>query len=257
MRRSLVLAALLVSGCATAVAPRRAPAPPSTPAPAPPAAPAPEAAERLSNDLHWARNSAEHRAAFLQTYALATRRLEEIAPGLEAGTWAVELDADETVIDNSPYQKERAAIGQGFSRESYRAWVERRAAAPLPGAVAFLSRVHEMGGKIAIVTNRDESECPATRDNFQAQQIPFDIMLCKPATTSEKEPRFQAVENGTAAPPLPPLRIVLYVGDNIRDFPDLDQDLRLGEDGGFEDFGTRFFILPNPMYGSWERNPPD
>ncbi len=251
MRRSLLLAALLVSGCATAVAP------PPTPAPAATPSAAPAAAARLPNDVHWARNSAEHRAAFLQIYALATRRLEEIAPGLEAGTWAVELDADETVIDNSPYQKERAAIGQGFSKESWSAWVERRAAVPLPGAVGFLSRVHELGGKIAIVTNRDEEECPATQDNFQAQKIPFDIMLCKPASTSEKEPRFQAVENGTAAPPLPPLRIVLYVGDNIRDFPDLDQDLRSGDDQAFEDFGARFFILPNPMYGSWERNPPN
>jgi 5'-nucleotidase (lipoprotein e(P4) family) len=243
MHRFLVLSTLLLAGCATAVAP---PAP--TPAPTP-------AAAKMPNDVHWVRNAAEHRAVFLQTYALATRRLEEIAPGLQAGTWAVELDADETVLDNSQYQRERAAIGQGFSSESFHAFVERRNAPPLPGAVAFLRRVQELGGKIAIVSNRDDSECPATQDNFRAQSIPFDVMLCKPPTTSEKEPRYQAVENGTAAPPLPPLRIVLYIGDNIRDFPDLDQDLRGRDDKAFEDFGSRFFILPNPMYGSWEKNP--
>jgi 5'-nucleotidase (lipoprotein e(P4) family) len=247
MHRTLVLSTLLLAGCASAVAP-----PASAPSPAPAATPA---SAKMPNDVHWVRNAAEHRAVFLQTYALAARRLEEIAPGLQAGTWAVELDADETVLDNSVYQKERAAIGQGFSSESVHAFVERRNAPPLPGAVAFLRRVQELGGKIAIVTNRDDNECPATQDNFRAQSIPFDVMLCKPADTSEKEPRFQAVENGTAAPPLPPLRIVLYLGDNIRDFPGLDQDVRARDDKAFEDFGSRFFILPNPMYGSWEKNP--
>jgi len=241
---SLVLLCF-AAGCATAAAPR---------ATAPSPAPAPAAA-KLPNDIHWARNSAEHRAVFLQTYALATRRLEEIAPGLEAGTWAVGLDGDETVIDNSQYQKELAEAGQSYSKATWTAWVERRAAPPLPGAVAFLSRVQELGGKVAIVTNRDQSECAATQDDFRAQQIPFDIMLCKPPDTSEKEPRFQAIENGIAAPPLPALKIVLYLGDNIRDFPELDQNLVAGDDAGFADFGTRFFVLPNPMYGSWEKNP--
>lgn len=241
---SLVLLCF-AAGCATAVAPK-------SPAPAPAAA---LAAAKLPNDIHWARNSAEHRAAFLQIYALATRRLEEIAPGLTAGTWAVSLDGDETVIDNSQYQKELAASGQSYSKASWTVWVEKRAAPALPGAVAFLSRVQELGGKVAIVTNRDQDECAATQDDFRSQNIPFDVMLCKPADTSEKEPRFQAIENGTAAPPLPPLKIVLYLGDNIRDFPDLDQNVLAGGDAGFADFGARFFILPNPMYGSWEKNP--
>ena len=251
MRRLLIVAVLAAAGCATVTAPTPQ-APPVAPVP-----PTATAGPALPKEIHWSRNSAEHRAAFLQTYAMATRRLEEIAGGLEAGTWAVELDADETVIDNSQYQRERAAVDGKFNKEAWTAWVERRSAPPLPGAVAFLERVRELGGKIAIVTNRDEAECPPTQDNFRAQNIPFDVMLCKPVSTSEKEPRFAAVENGTAAPPLPPLKIVMYIGDNIRDFPDLDQDIRDGAATVYADFGSRFFVLPNPMYGSWERNPPD
>ena len=43
----------------------------------------------------------------------------------------------------------------------------RREATPLPGAAAFLARVRELGGRIAIVTNRLESECADTEAVFQ------------------------------------------------------------------------------------------
>jgi 5'-nucleotidase (lipoprotein e(P4) family) len=247
--RRLAVVLLLLGGCATAVAP-----PPAVP---PAAAPPATATLPLPHELHWARNSAEHHAVYRQTYILATRRLEELAPGLAPGAWAVELDADETVIDNSQYQKELAAAGRRHNEDRWREWVGRLAAPPLPGAVAFLRRVHELGGKIAIVTNRIQALCPATEEDFRRHEIPFDLMLCRSPETSEKEPRFEAVERGTAVPGLPPLQIVLYVGDNIRDFPGLDQDLRAKPDEAFAEFGTRFFVLPNPMYGSWEGNPPD
>jgi predicted secreted acid phosphatase len=45
---------------------------------------------------------------------------------------------------------------------------------------------------------------------------------------------------------------VAFLGDNIRDFPGLGQSVREQPDQAFAAFGTRFFLLPNPMYGSWE-----
>jgi len=48
---------------------------------------------------------------------------------------------------------------------------------------------------------------------------------------------------------------VMWVGDNIQDFPRLRQDIRSSSDSAFAEFGDRFIVLPNPMYGSWERNP--
>ena len=50
-----------------------------------------------------------------------------------------------------------------------------------------------------------------------------------------------------------PLDVVAFVGDNILDFPGLTQAIRQGGDAAFSDFGVRFFLVPNPMYGSWER----
>jgi 5'-nucleotidase (lipoprotein e(P4) family) len=255
-RRALILVAVLVSGCASTTTPTTAPSAPPAQAPAAAAAPqTPQTAQTAPPAaIHWVRDSAEHHAALFQAYLLATERIEELAKSVPAGTWAVALDGDETVIDNSDYMKERAALGAGFDSASWKQWTEKKAATPLPGAVAFLNRVHALGGKIAIVTNRSAAECPDTEEDFRNDGIPYDLMLCM-ENDSEKEPRWQKVESGTAAPGVPPLRILLWVGDNIKDFPDLDQGLLAKQDTAYSDFGRRFILIPNPMYGSWERNP--
>jgi len=249
----LVLALPAFAACRSA-APAGAPQPKAAP-PAPP--PRAEAAseEPLPNDIRWTRDSAEHRALFLQIYAGATAHVEQEAARRPAGGWAVVLDADETVIDNSLYQVERERAGLPFDGPSWRAWTERREAVPLPGAQAFLARVRALGGKVAIVTNRTVSECPDTEAVFRAHALVFDVMLCKPdAGPSDKNPRFESVAKGTTSAGLPPLEIVAFVGDNIYDFPALSPAIRKQGDEAFGDFGVRFFALPNPMYGSWERN---
>jgi 5'-nucleotidase (lipoprotein e(P4) family) len=247
--RTFALALILLAGCRSA-APVVATGPPSAPAAAPSAAPfhAPEA-------IRWTRDSAEHRALFLQVYRAAAAHVESAAAARAPGTWAVVLDADETVIDNSSYQLERAQAGKPFDAESWRAWCARRAAVPLPGAPAFLSRVRALGGKIAIVTNRSTTECPDTEAVFNARGLAYDVMLCKPdGGPSDKNPRFEAVAHGTTPAGLPPLDVVAFLGDNVLDFPGQSQAIRKQGDEAFADFGARFFVLPNPMYGSWERN---
>jgi 5'-nucleotidase (lipoprotein e(P4) family) len=205
--------------------------------------------------IRWVRLAAEHRALFLQVYRMATSHVESQASGRQPGSWAVVLDADETVIDNSSYQLERARLGLGFDGPSWRAWTARREAVPLPGAPAFLARVRELGGKVAIVTNRTQAECPDTEAVFRAHALVYDAMLCRPdAGPSDKNPRFEAVARGTTEAGLPPLEILAFVGDNIQDFPRQSQALRRAEESALAEYGRRFYVLPNPMYGSWERN---
>lgn len=223
----------------------------------PDAAPSPESATRqLSRAVHWSRNSAEHKALVLQTYRLAAERLRQLVEGKETGTWAVVTDADETVIDNSLYARELSLADRPSTNADWDAWVARRAAPPLPGAVEFLDLVHELGGRIAVVTNRIEAHCPDTRANLDAFDIPFDVVLCR-GESRAKEPRWQQLEEGATATGLPPLEIVMWLGDNIDDFPDLDQSIRLQGALAFSGFGDRYFVFPNPVYGSWEENPQD
>lgn len=253
----LILATTLVwmlSACASV------PAPAPTPPPAPVATPAAAATQDLSLPLHWTRNSAEQRALFLQTYRHAAAALEELAAGREPFTWAVSVDGDETILDNSLYQKEREALGEGFTLESWIDWVRRREATALPGTLDFLETVRGLGGKIAVVTNRGEEVCGATADNLRSLRLPFDVVLCKPlGGSSDKAPRWQAVVAGTADDYLPPLEIVMWVGDNIQDFPGGSQALATPDDPDsrrtLERFGDDFFLLPNVMYGSWVGNP--
>ena len=248
---ALALALAAAVACRTA-APPATPKPPAPPSTAPAAAPAPGPL-RAPEAIRWSRDSAEHRALFLQIYRAATAHVEREAAARAGGSWAVVLDADETVLDNSLYQLERAKAGRPFDRESWGAWCARREAVPLPGASAFLARVRAIGGRIAIVTNRTETECPDTEAVFRAHGLAYDAMLCRPdAGPSDKNLRFEAVARGTAG--LPPLHVVAFVGDNVQDFPDLGQAIREKGDEAFASFGERFFVLPNPMYGSWERN---
>lgn len=207
----------------------------------------------LPNDLKWVRDSAEFHAAVVQTYRAVTAHVEAQAASRARGTWAVSLDADETVISNLRYQIERGRQGMAFSSESWNAWVKRREATPLPGAGAFLARVRALGGRIAIVTNRLGSECADTEAVFQAYALAYDVMLCRPdGTPSDKNPRFAAIASGQAFGVAAPLDVVAYVGDNILDFPALSQASRKGGDAALADFGVTFFLVPNPMYGSWQ-----
>lgn len=243
-RLSWVGLVLVATGCASAT---RAPVM-ATDAPPPPHATLPAA-------IHWARNSAEHDMLFRQIYALAADRLRGMIPGRAAGSWAVILDADETVLDNSTYQKERAALGEGYTSESWNAWVRRVEATPLPGAADFIANVRALGGRVAIVTNRTEAVCPATRENLVRVGIVVDVVLCRPPESSDKNPRFRAVQQGTTGADLPPVDVLMWLGDNIQDFPGLDQNLRVMAGPSVPAFGDSYFLLPNPMYGSWESNP--
>jgi 5'-nucleotidase (lipoprotein e(P4) family) len=238
MRPTLAVILLLaVSACA----PKQAPVATA------PAAAAP------TPDIRWVRESAEYHAALHQVYRLATTRVEQAVAKKPAGSWGVILDADETVLNNSLYQLERSKLGLGFTPESWNAWVKRREATPLPGAPAFLARVRALGGRIAIVTNRLESECADTRAVFDAFTLPYDAMLCRmDGTPSDKNPRFQSVAEGRSPASSTPLEIVAVVGDNILDFPGLSQKMKEQGAPAFIEFGVRYFLVPNPMYGSWQ-----
>ena len=197
--------------------------------------------------------SAEFHAAFEQTYRAATAKVEAEAASRTRGSWGVVLDADETVLGNATYQAERAAQGLPFTPESWKAWVQRREATALPGAAAFMSRVRALGGRIAIVTNRLGSECADTEAVLQRYVMVYDAILCRPdGTPSDKNPRFEAVAAGRAPGITTPVEIVAFVGDNILDFPRLSQGIRTEGAAAFREFGVRFFMLPNPMYGSWQ-----
>lgn len=238
-----------------------------TPAPPPPPLSAPAPTETVSPSLldpgppplalHWKRSSAEHRAILLQSYRGAELRLRELAAPLTRGSWAVIMDADETLLDNSEYFQRQAAQGHlGFTTAaSWDGFVHEAIAPALPGALQFTQLVDELGGRVVIVTNRAERLCPSTQRNLENAGFEVAAVLCRPQGVEEKNTRFEAVQQGNL-PALPPLHVAMWVGDNIQDFPGLTQtEARDAADTTFNEFGHSWWILPNPIYGSWQRNP--
>src|SRR5882672_1930605 len=74
--------------------------------------------------IKYMRDSEEYATLARQTYRLAGEAVTRSASG--AGPWTVVLDVDETALDNSTYELERAAYGLPFDPQSWNAWVERR-----------------------------------------------------------------------------------------------------------------------------------
>ncbi len=251
--RSIWLLPLLLGACTSARSP--APAPPPGARPTETVGPSLLASGPPPLALHWSRTSAEHRAILVQTYHGAESRLRELAEPLSSGSWAVILDADETVLDNSEYFQRQAEQGHLGFTQSWIGFVQEAIAPALPGAVHFTGLVHELGGRVVIVTNRAENLCPDTRRNLENASIQADAVLCRPQGVEDKNPRFVAVQEGKV-PGLPPLHVAMWVGDNIQDFPGLKQaDMRDAPDTSFSEFGRSWWILPNPIYGSWQSNP--
>lgn len=235
----------LLGACATA-------GPPQSVVATPPAV----SSARTPTAVLWVATTPEYLGTVYQTYWSAQQRIEELSRGLEAGHWAVVLDVDETVLSNVEYEIESLRLGRTFEEVSWNEWCRRQEAPALPGVVPFLERVRSLGGRIALVTNRQTVVHEATHSNLVAEGVPFDILLTK-VSESDKSARFDAVRNGTAHPDFGPMEVVLYFGDQVGDFPwpqSQGEEREQGAVGGFSDFGERFLLLPNPLYGKWQRN---
>ena len=138
----------------------------------------PGAATRPRNGPHstaltWFRDSLEYCRIATSAYAGALKAAYRAAVENGPGGWVVLMDADETVLDNSLYAREREACGTGFSEPSWQSWIRAGAARDIPGAAAFTQTVHALGGYVGIVTNRDAADDAITRAQPHGRRHPF------------------------------------------------------------------------------------
>jgi 5'-nucleotidase (lipoprotein e(P4) family) len=222
-------------------------APPAAVQPPPP--PLPRATEALS--IKYMRDSEEYAAIARQTYRLAGEAVTRSNP---SGAWVVVLDVDETTLDNSTYQVERAVYGLPFEITSWNAWIERRQAPAVPGVVDFVGLVHRAGGRVAWITDRSAAVTEATRTNLrQAGLWTDDDRLCaqKNAQHTKAQRRAEVLSGaGECSWSGQSMRVVAFVGDQVTDFPAAAE--KIPDTGTDEAFGRTCFLLPNSMYGGWE-----
>jgi acid phosphatase len=222
----------------------------------------------LLNATLWVQTSAEYRAAALQVFSNAQRGLDlamdnmfskgalEETANDPTQPPALILDLDETVLDNSAFEGRAIHAHTTYDSKLWKAWVGESAARAVPGAAEFLAYAKSRGVTPFYITNRDLDEEPGTRRNLEQLGFPLDpkldtlLMQGKNGwTTSDKSPRRAYVAASH--------RILVVIGDDLNDFVPASGKT-LTERTALVDsvrnwWGLVWFIVPNPMYGSWER----
>ncbi len=199
----------------------------------------------------WYQHSAEMRAIYYQTFNLAELRVNQIQEKyIGEKPLAVVVDIDETMLDNSPLEGKNILEGDRYSKERWVNWTSNASAEPLPGSKAFADFLEETGVELFYISNRSVEDLEATIKNLKLHDFPnadADHIFLKTDTSSKKLRRDNLSSTHN---------IALLIGDNLGDFNEIFEDRsdRLGKglvDQHKEDFGSRFIVLPNPMYGSW------
>ncbi|GAB4034287.1 5'-nucleotidase, lipoprotein e(P4) family [Spirosoma gilvum] len=205
------------------------------------------------NALLWQQHSGEYKALCYQAFALAKMQLQDTLRQIPAAGQPVAIvtDIDETILDNSPQQAHDLLNHTTYTEKSWKAWTAKATAKPLPGAVEFFQFAAKNGVQIFYISNRSQDELAATIRNMQAAGFPQadEQHVQMKAESSDKEPRRKAVAQTH--------RIVMLLGDNLNDFDKVFYQQTSTKRNQLvtdyqKQFGTRFIILPNAIYGDWE-----
>jgi 5'-nucleotidase (lipoprotein e(P4) family) len=265
-----LLSLALLAGCASVPQSASMPAPGPVPVVQPAAATPPP-----NDDLNatvWFQASVERDLVFGEIYraaggylaiALADTSWDALPQGDRSNDPrtlppAIIVDVDETVLDNSPEQARQIRDNKDFNEADWGAWVEQRAAKPLPGSLEFLRDAAAKGVTVFYISNRDASLADATVDNLRSAGFPIAdasqflglgtvVDGCE-QEGSEKACRRQLVGRG--------YRVLMQFGDQVGDFVQIVANTPEGRRAAIAPYlgwvGQRWWALPNPMYGSWE-----
>jgi 5'-nucleotidase (lipoprotein e(P4) family) len=242
-------------GCAT-----------NAPSPRPPTGEAQASSDARLDAVLWQTTSAEYRVLAQSIYATARLHLDR---ALADRQWtalptqkenfqnlppAVIMDVDETVIDTGKFQSQLVKNHARFSSAPWRDWLNRNEPAAVPGAVEFISFAQSRGVTVFFVTNREHATKPITRVNLATIGVKLpdqvDTVLTRnerPDWSSDKTSRQTFIARSH--------RVLMLFGDDLADFISDYRgapQTRMREALKHDEWGSKWFMLPNPMYGSWE-----
>lgn len=218
----------------------------------------PSPASKYPVDLKWVRQSVEFEAICLQTYRAAWESVKTQAASVQQD-WAVVLDVDETALDNSRYQEILFEQNREFPYY-WDDWVREEACPVIPGVKAFLDSVRSLGkfAHVVYITNRNGPLEEATRNNLQKTGLwqEGDVLLCQQSRQDTKEIRRNEVIQGTGrCEGLGKRTLLALIGDQLGDMEAYPSDILPGEYKSYyrdsDKWGSKYFMLPNPMYGYW------
>jgi acid phosphatase len=222
------------------------------------------------NAALWTQTAVEFKGNARGMYRLAEIMLDR---ALEDKTWtafpveqgedfgekppAVMLDVDETVLDNSAYAAWQIATGNSYSSKTWAPFVRTETSVPVPGSLEFIRYARKKGVRVFYVTNRKAPQEAATRKNLKALGYPIDEAAGEDVVLMKGEREEWGSKKGSRKRLIAEkYRVLIVVGDNFGDFTDeykgsLEQRKKIYD--RYADFwGTRWIVISNPTYGSWE-----
>ncbi len=207
--------------------------------------------EYLMMSVLYQQKSAEYRALSYQAYNIAKIRLDEyLKTRNDSLKPAVVVDIDETVLDNSPWEAKCILENINYPKQ-WNEWCKSAKAKPLPGAVDFLNYAFSKNVDVFYISNRKENLKEATIQNLKTSgfpQVDKEHIFTMRSSENKKERRALVTKNH---------HIILLIGDNLSDFSEIFEKKSIKKrfaitDSLKREFGNRFIILPNAMYGEWE-----
>jgi len=213
---------------------------------------------KLLMAVSWYQNSAEMTALYYQGFNIAKISLDEsIKSNKQKKPLALVVDIDETMLDNSPF--ETTLFSKVYALADWYKWTSLGTAKALPGALEFVKYAKSQLVDVFYITNRDDNERVGTLKNLVNLGFPNadenhlltrSEMSESSGSTGSKEGRRAKVSESH--------EIVLLIGDNLNDFSQVfeDRSINYGKDAVEKNkdiFGKKFIMLPNPMYGAWEK----
>lgn len=198
----------------------------------------------------YQQKSAEVVALCHQAYNFAELRLKQI---LENNPYdkplAIVVDVDETVLDNSPFEAKCILENTDYPKY-WKEWCENISAKAIPGAVEFLNYAKSKGVETFYITNRKIEFLKATMENLKSHGFPCtdeEHMLLRTDESNKEKRRLEVLKTH---------EIVILMGDNLNDFSDVFDKKSREERHQLvssmrTEFGKKFIVLPNAMYGSW------
>ena len=185
---------------------------------------------------------------------------------------AVVFDADETVLLNRGHEYWRSGTGAPFAADTWSQWESSGISqvAPVPGALTAIRALRAAGITPIYNTNRSIENAKGTiaalaAAGFGETVVGEDLFLRgMDSTGSDKDARRARIAERFC--------VIALVGDNLGDFADafnerelgIQERRRLAGRGEYAQlWGNGWFLLPNPVYGAFDRGtldevfPPD
>lgn len=225
------------------------------------------------NAVAWSQTAIEYKLIYREVYRDARERLltAQADPSWDALAHddrgnipvaglkpAVVLDIDETVLDNSPYQARMIRDHTTYNETTWAAWCREETAKALPGALAFTQYAAAHDIAVIYISNRVTALDAPTLANLRKLGFPVasDAILLSLGTVvpgctqkgSDKGCRRKLVAEN--------YRVLMQFGDALGDFVNISSNTLAGRTAAMAPYlewiGERWFVLPNPTYGSWE-----